>query len=119
MGSNEYTAEDINVIDTAKMTLAELVAQIEKRTLMFLPERHICYAATFLSGYLHGKSNGADWDIMCGFDRYIDAKFRITTTHGWARNILHLSSDPHSALDYFFRLFKEYQQVNCLQEHSS
>ncbi|GAB2192060.1 hypothetical protein MAH1_36690 [Sessilibacter sp. MAH1] len=104
----EYTASDINVINLAKMSVTEVIKILESHTLMFLPEKHIGYAATFISGYLCGKGSGEDYEVMSGFDRYIERKFNITATHGWARNIYNNSTDPHSALEYFFVLFAEY-----------
>ncbi|MBV1909344.1 MAG: hypothetical protein KUG78_08475 [Kangiellaceae bacterium] len=105
--SETYDSSDIQVIDLSKMSMAKVIGEIEKRPLCWLAEKHIRYLDTFITGYLIGKQCRSDSAEMTDFNRYVENKYKITTTHGWARNINHMSTDPHSALDMFFELFKE------------
>ncbi|MCE2027335.1 hypothetical protein [Sessilibacter corallicola] len=105
---NDYEASRINVIDLSTKSLPEIIREIERRPLMWLPEKHIMYFSTFLDGYLHTSNDpDAHFIIKC-FNVFIDNKYSIRTTHGWARNINHMSANPHDALDKFFKEFKEF-----------
>jgi len=106
--NDDYKAENINVIDLGVKALPEVINEIEIRPLMWLPEKHIKYLGTFLNGYLYGKNCEESYELMSGFNRFIENKYSINTTHGWVRNIDHMSSDPHYALEKFFELFREY-----------
>ena len=50
---------------------------------------------------------------MNSFNRFIEDKYSIKTTHGWARNLNHMSANPHNALEKFFKEFKIF-----LKEHN-
>ena len=106
--NDDYKTEDIKVIDLYSKPLPEVIVEIEKRPLMWLPEKHIKYLGAFLNGYIYGKGCKETSELMSGFNRFVEKKYSITTTHGWVRNIDHMSSDPHKALERFFELFKEY-----------
>ncbi|GAB2199469.1 hypothetical protein [Sessilibacter sp. MAH4] len=106
--NDNYKTEDIKVIDLYSKALPEVIIEIEKRPLMWLPEKHIKYLGSFLDGYIYGKNCKATCELMSGFNQFVEKKYSITTTHGWVRNIDHMSSDPHHALEKFFELFNEY-----------
>ena len=106
--SQSYDASMINVIDLSTKTLSDIIFEIEARPLMWLPEKHIMYFATFLDGHLQTTSNRESQFMINGFDRFIDKKYNISTTHGWARNLNYMSANPHDALDKFFEEFKIY-----------
>lgn len=110
--SETYDSSDIEVIDLTTMSLSQVIAELEKRPLMWLPEKHIMYLETFLNGYLFGKSKSTENELLTKFNRYIEKKYEIKTTHGWARNIYHMSSDPHAALDMFFEEIREFSSSN-------
>lgn len=106
--NEDYNISSINVIDFNSMNLCEIIFEIEKRPLMLLPEKHIKYLGTFINGYIYGSRSPEDSEIFVKFDRYIEKKYKINTTHGWVRNIDHMSSDPHTAFENFFNEFREY-----------
>lgn len=106
--NDNYKAEGVKVIDLYSKPLPEVIVEIEKRPLMWLPEKHIKYLDSFLDGYIYGKNCKETCEFMSGFNQFVEKKYSITTTHGWMRNINHMSSDSHHALEKFFELFNEY-----------
>ena len=110
--SQSYDTSKINVIDLSTKTLSEIILEIEARPMLWLPEEHIMYLTTFLDGHLHTANNPESNVLMSGFNRYIEKKYNIKTTHGWARNLNHMSFNPRKALDKFFLEFKEYIKIS-------
>ncbi len=72
--SGDYNSEGIKVIDLSVMSLPEVIGEIEKRPLMWLPEKHIKYLGAFLDGYLYGRSCKANSELMSGFNKFIEKK---------------------------------------------
>ena len=68
-----------------------------------------------LLGWVHGiHSLGLyhaipDIEQYTGFQRWIEEKFRITTSHGWDSIILFYSAGEVDALDNFFKYFNEWR----------
>lgn len=111
MSSNQtYDASNIRILDLKLTSLKDVIGTLEERLMMFLPEKHIMYLDTFLMGYEIGKGRAVeDGELsLSGFNRFIEAKYEIKTTHGWARNLNHMSFNPHDACDMFFEEFREY-----------
>jgi len=106
----------IEVIDLSSKTLSEIILEIEARPLMWLREKHIMYLATFIDGHLHTTNNPESHSLMNGFNKFIDKKYKISTTHGWANNLNYMSVNPHDALDMFFEEFKIYLEKDSGKE---
>ena len=78
--SDSYDSSDIKVIDLSKMSIAEVLAEIEEQPLLWLAEKHIRYLDTFITGYLIGKQDRSDSGEMVDFNRYVENKYKINTT---------------------------------------
>ncbi|MCW8879964.1 MAG: hypothetical protein OQK51_23120 [Kangiellaceae bacterium] len=109
--NHNYDSSQIKVIDLSQMSLPEIIREIEARPLMWLPEKHIMYFWTFLQGYLLTNQDRIDHTLMIEFEKHFSNKYQIKTTHGWARNMNHMCSNPHDALDRFFEEFNEFMEV--------
>ena len=107
----EYSAEDIQVIDLCSMDIVELLRNIEQRP-MLLPERNIQSLDAFLNGWFVGRGYDADNGLMSRFSKYVDEQFENTSTHGWARMIAHYSHDSNDSLNRFFKMFDEFLKLD-------
>lgn len=95
-------------------TVLELLAAIKQRPAMYLTRRYISCLKSYLDGwgllaYQHGIA--VDAHCLAEFQDWIVAKYRINSSHSWASIILFYSQDECDALDNFFKLFEEWQQV--------
>jgi len=106
-----------NVVpDGLPSTVLELLAAIKQRPAMYLTRRYISCLKAYLDGWgLLAYQHGIAIDARCleDFQDWIVAKYRITSSHSWADVILFYSGDECDALDNFFKLFEEWQQVNA------
>ncbi len=108
---NGYDSTKVSVIDLSAKSLPEIIKVIELRPLMWLPEKHIMYCWTLLAGYLYTSNDPVSHSLMKDFDVFINEKYNIRTAHGWAKNINHMCSNPHDAMDKFFKEFKEFMET--------
>jgi hypothetical protein len=90
------------------MSFLELISTVENRP-YFLGERTIQSLDTFINGWFIGRGYGADNGVMSKFNKFVEKRYEITTTHGWARTINHHSRDSYDALNQFFKLFNEFK----------
>lgn len=90
-------------------SIVELIDRIKSRPAMFIGQRSISCLAAFIDGWRYGLSGSvSDEQILLGFQEWVQRRFHVSTTHGWARIILFHSHDEVDALDQFFALFSEY-----------
>jgi hypothetical protein len=95
-------------------TMLEMLAAIKQRPAMYLGRRYISCLKSFLDGwgllaYQHGIN--IEDECMGAFQDWIVAKYGITSSQSWASIILFYSGDECNALDNFFTLFGEWQQL--------
>lgn len=103
VGSNR-----IKVIDIGKFTVPELIDELQKRPLRWLPEKNIYFLHVFLSGWVHGKSHKG-CDLLYEFGRYIEDIYSEKRTIGWAKILEEQTGDVGVAFEKFFEHFSEFQ----------
>ena len=90
-----------------------LLEKIRARPGLFLPEKDLAMLKCLLDGYAlretelnpeYGRSDG----FWCGFHRYVEDYYHISSTQGWCRIIEFFSSSRAGAFDTFFQRYDEY-----------
>jgi hypothetical protein len=100
----------------AKMnTLRELLIEIKRRPGMYIGHQSLTRLSSFIGGWLFGKVEVPDADILNGFQDWIAIKYHITSSHGWDDIILFFELDERSAFDRFWILFDEYLLISGKQ----
>ena len=105
-----FDSSKIRVIDISSMTVPELISEIEKNPKNWLGEKDIKYLNVFLNGYFHGKNFSDDSNMIYEFGRFIEDRFNVRTTEGWAKIIESNSENGQLAIDNFFNFFREFLQ---------
>jgi hypothetical protein len=103
--------------------LYQILREIEARPGMFLGQCSITRLRSFLDGY---RSARADLGLpiteqeraFAGFQAWLQAKFQVTSAHGWDSIIGLQSSDEQAALQLFFQLLQQFQQEQTIAPHS-
>ena len=99
----------MNIGDEKTQSIVELIARIEKRPTMYLGKPYISCLRCYIDGWMVGMNDSVnDADKIYGFQKWIEQKYRIQTSHGWDSIILHYSAGEASALANFFPLFNEW-----------
>ena len=92
--------------------LIDLIEQIKPRPAMYLSRHTISALRSFIDGWLLGSPNNTlEYSVLENFQDWIVKKFEVRGTQSWDRIILFYSQDEAHALDQFFELFDEFQEI--------
>lgn len=77
---------------------------------MYLGKPSIHHLRCFLDGWFHGNVNEVkDATLFDEFASWIENKYKVNSTQGWAKIIEFWSTDEIDALKQFFVLLDEFQ----------
>jgi hypothetical protein len=95
----------------------KILATIKHRPGMYLGKCSISLLSAFLGGWSFAKDQQeiTDRELFDGFNEWIVAKYRITTSHGWASIILFMEQEEHRALASFWTLFDDFLRARGLE----
>lgn len=89
--------------------LVELISIIRKRPIMYLGEDSISRLKSFIDGWcFRDPDNIADFEVLLGFQQWIENKYNVKTAHSWAHILLFYGLDESRALTLFFNEFDLY-----------
>jgi len=92
----------------------ELLADIRKRPAMYLGKPSIHHLNCFLGGWLHRNYDGvADAELFGEFATWVEKRYKMTSTQGWAKIIEFWSVDEIQALERFYELLDEFQAAKA------
>jgi hypothetical protein len=94
--------------------LYDILAGIQKRPEMYLGNCSISRLRSYLDGYCGSRTDFGlpmtrQEEEFAGFQDWIQARYKITSAHGWDQIILFYSCDEKDALDRFFQLLDEFR----------
>jgi hypothetical protein len=110
--TNKTVERSIEVIENIEHSdsIFYIVAEIRRRPAMYLGKPSIHHLRCYLDGFFHGKSfQIKDAHLFGKFTNWIEAKYEVTSTQGWAKIIEFWSTDEINALENFFILLDEFQ----------
>ena len=91
-------------------SIFDLLKNIRKRPEMYLGKPSIHHLRCFLDGWAYGNPNGIrEAKLFAEFVTWIEAKYEVSSTQGWAKIIEFWSNDEIDALKQFFILLDEFQ----------
>ncbi|BAU15448.1 hypothetical protein LEP3755_60060 [Leptolyngbya sp. NIES-3755] len=101
-------------IDTRSEYLYDLLERIRQRPGMYLGSVSVTRLSAFLGGYMCSRTESQLPDTpqeeeFSGFQDWIQARYKITSAHGWEQIILFHSSDEKDAFHRFFQLLDEFR----------
>jgi hypothetical protein len=89
--------------------LKELIEKISKRPGMYIGDYSILNLKCFLDGYFTARYQFTHDEVgLAEFQKWIEKKYKVTTTQSWAAIIRYHTPNDQAALDDFFKLFDEY-----------
>lgn len=102
-------------IDTRSEYLYDLLERIRQRPGMYLGSVSITRLNGFLGGYLCSRTELRLPDTQqeqefSQFQDWIQARYKITSAHGWDQIILFFASDERDAFHRFFQLLDEFRK---------
>jgi len=89
----------------------DLLQKIKETPGLYLGEASIVLLEAFIVGYSfceHNNNITVKDDWFAGFNEYIAKKYKINTTHNWARIIRFHSGSDSEAFYEFYKEFYEY-----------
>ena len=111
MEDDEYSVDQINIVDLRKKTFVEALLEIKKRPEMWLDESNISCLSSFINGWIVGRNEKADDSILEEFDRFVVDEFHEgNSTVGWSALIVKHCGENDS-LASFYKLFDKYIQT--------
>ena len=94
-------------------TVIDLIGRIKSRPTMYISERSIDCLRAFLDGWVMARDpNRQDSEFMLGFQEWVQRRYRVGTSHSWARIIAFYSPDQPAALDKALDLLMEYSSIH-------
>lgn len=102
----------MEVIENAEYldSIFDILTKIRKRPAMYLGKPSIHHLRCYLDGFFHGKSfQIKDAHLFSEFANWIEARYEVTSTQGWAKIIEFWSTDEINALENFFILLDEFR----------
>lgn len=110
MKDDEYTADQINVIDLRQKTFVEVLLEIETRPWMWLSQNDVLCLKSFINGWVVGRNEKADEHLLADFDRFVVKEFdEGQSTLGWCALIVKHCGEKDS-LASFYELFNKYMK---------
>jgi hypothetical protein len=100
--------------ETHSEYLYDLLARIHQRPGMYLGIASLTRLSAFLGGYLCSRTESQLPDTpqeeeFSGFQDWIQARYGVTSAHGWEQIILFHSADEKDAFNRFFQLLDEFR----------
>jgi hypothetical protein len=99
------------------MDLYDLIGNIKKRPAMYLGQPSVTHLDVFLSGYSFarrqlGIPQTEQEQQFAEFQGWIQQRFQVKSSQSWDKILLFFAQDEASALEQFFTLLDEFQDVN-------
>jgi hypothetical protein len=88
----------------------ELIDKIRQRPGMYLGRPTVNNLYLFLQGFTYARKDdeSGDYDVLAGFGDWVQRRYKITSSQGWARIIEFFSGNEADELMLFGKLFDEY-----------
>jgi len=90
------------------MKIEDLLRKISAKPEMYLGEATLSRFDAFLLGWMLENEDEDTERFIGGFQKWIEHRYRITSSHSWANIIRFYASNDVKALADAFRLFEEY-----------
>jgi len=91
--------------------IEERVSEIRQRPGLYLGHKSLVALRHYLNGYIDGinlNNDGVLESFYPGFQEFIQDRYHITSTHGWAEIIIFYSQSDEKAFDRFYELLNEF-----------
>ena len=109
--SENYSKNDISVIDISVMSLADALKEIEMRPYLWLPENNLKSLFAFINGWVHASGRPRyEYELMQKFQRYIELEYGVTETFGWVQILTERSESEQCAFKLFFNKFDSFER---------
>ena len=92
-------------------SVVELLEQIAERPGMYIGKRSAIRLHVFLQGWLLGRGDVDDSEVLRVFQQWVSNKYKIETMHSWAEIITFFSEDDVDAFEKFYALFREFRSL--------
>ena len=88
----------------------ELLFNIQKNPHKYIGEKSLESLTMFLFGYLHCLFEREEnmENFLAGFQEFVQARYEISSAHGWSQIIRFFSATEAEAFDTFYELLCEY-----------
>jgi len=108
---DDYSVSQINVVDLRQKTLVESLYEIEKKPWMWLSINDILSLKSFINGWIVGRNEKSDEQLLEDFDRFVVNEFNEgTSTLGWCTLVIKHCGE-HDSLKSFYNLFHKYMEA--------
>ena len=109
---SESDEESLEIDDpSVRNSIVALIRVIEKRPALYIGQRYISSLAAFIDGwYCAHESPIPDAHVFRDFEKWLRAKYDVTSNRSWDQIILFYSSDQYDALGNFFTLWNMFLQ---------
>jgi hypothetical protein len=102
---------------------SELFEEILKKPALYVGDISIIRIKSFVDGYLHARwetGQKQEDDLYFGFQRFVERRLHLSTSHSWDRMICFMSSNDVEAFEMANDLWTEYKiEVSEQREGSS
>ena len=91
--------------------LTTLLEKIRERPALYLGVPSITRLHLFLRGYWHAQREfhcGDNDPLLFEFEDFVEARFKLGTSHGWGDIILFMTLDEQNAFELFWELLDEF-----------
>ena len=107
MDEFRYTADMIRVVNLENKNLRQVLETIETHRYLAMEEASLSNLSSFLHGWLVGRTNTEDYQLLNEFQEFVAKEFRESSAAGWCR-IIRKHRGEEQALASFFELFKKF-----------
>ena len=91
-------------------SIFELLEEVRKRPTMYITKKSIHCLRAYLDGWMHRNTDEVkDLQQWGEFNDWVEVKYNVRSTQGWAKIIEFWSLDDVEAVDHFFALLTEYK----------
>ncbi len=92
-------------------SIFQLIRLIKTRPTMYITRNSISCLKAFIDGWhFRDPDSLVDFYEMDNFQKWIESKYHINTSHSWCDIILFYSLDESTALINFFKDFEEWEE---------
>ena len=90
--------------------IISILRKIRARPKIYLGRTSLELLSAFISGCVcyHNECTNEYLDFFQGFQKYIQNRYKISTSQGWASIIIFFSENDEEAFYKFYELFEEY-----------